>query len=129
MSNPSKNKGTQFETDVVRYAQSNGFPYCERRALAGNLDKGDATLCPGIILEMKAWAEWSDGDIVNWQRETEREKKNANASIGILVVKRPRKNVAASYAYVVDEWGYFGCYFLADLLDKLRDQGWGSPRD
>lgn len=128
MANPSKNKGTQFETDVVRYAQANGFRYSERRALAGNLDKGDATLCPGVILEMKAWADYSDGDIVKWQAETACEKKNANASIAILVVKRARKNVAQSHAYIVDEWGYYSAYFLADLLDKLRDQGWGDPR-
>jgi hypothetical protein len=32
MANPSKRKGTQFETDVVRYLVDHGFPFAERRA-------------------------------------------------------------------------------------------------
>lgn len=129
MSNPSKNKGTKFETDVVRYAQENGFRYSERRALAGNLDKGDLTLCPGIIVECKAWADFSDGDVGMWWAETLREKKNANASIALLIVKRAYQPTAKAWCWVQGEWGFWSAYYLHDALDMLRDQGWGDSRN
>ncbi len=40
----SKQKGTAAETAVVKYLKANGFPKAERRALQGNLDKGDISL-------------------------------------------------------------------------------------
>lgn len=128
MTNPSKSKGTQFETDVVRFAQANGFPYSERRALAGNLDKGDLTLCPGVIVECKAWADFSDGNVTDWWAETLREKKNANASIALLVVKRAYRPTSMAWCWVQGEWSYWSCYYLQDALDMLRDMGWGSAR-
>lgn len=126
MANPSKQKGTAFETAVVRYCRENGFPLCERRALAGALDLGDALLCPGVILEMKAHATVTDGLIKEWLIETERERKNANATYGILVVKRPRRAVQDSWAVQRAYGGWPRFTWLADQLDELRSNGWGD---
>jgi hypothetical protein len=49
--NKSKIKGTAYETAVVRHLNDNGFPYAERRALAGNLDKGDIAGIPSVVME------------------------------------------------------------------------------
>ena len=41
MTNPSKAKGTAWETAYARCLIDLGFPYAERRALAGAFDMGD----------------------------------------------------------------------------------------
>jgi hypothetical protein len=129
MTNRNKSRGTAWETAVAKHAQSRGFPYCERRALAGNTDKGDLTLCPGVIIECKDWAAYNDGNVTEWWRETLAEKKNANASVALLVVKRSYQPAGKAWCWVQGEWGYWSAYRLDDALDMLRDQGWGSARE
>lgn len=80
----AKAKGTATETMLVRYLQANGFPSVERRALAGTLDKGDILGIPGCVIEVKSGARMC---LPEWLRETERERVNAGALRGILVVK------------------------------------------
>jgi hypothetical protein len=63
MTNPSKKRGTAWETQVVRYLQQ-WWPNTERRALNGGLDKGDVLGLPGLVVECKSvnriqLAEWS----------------------------------------------------------------------
>ena len=108
----SKQKGTAFETAVVRYLAANGFPYAERAPLAGNKDRGDITGTPGLVWECKnhkalALAEWSD--------ETFAEMVNAKADYGILVVKRPRHGDPAD-AYTILP--------LSDLVQLLKEAGY-----
>ena len=89
--NRPKNIGTAVETAVTRYAQGYGFPYAERRALSGSLDRGDINLCPGVIVETKGGAQAetaSDALIRAWLKETDRQRVNANAAVGVLVTKR-----------------------------------------
>jgi hypothetical protein len=129
VTNHSKNRGTRWETEVVKHARANGFPYCERRALAGNADKGDLTLCPGVIVECKDWSDYTNGDVSEWWRETLKEKKNANASVALLVVKRAYQGTGMAWCWVQGEWGYWSAYRLDDALSMLRDNGWGNARD
>lgn len=81
----SKQKGTAAETAVVRYLQEHGFPYAERRALHGNLDKGDITGCGPIVFEVKDHAKIT---IPAWLRELEEEVINAKAQAGAVVAKK-----------------------------------------
>lgn len=84
-----KDKGTDAERAVVRYLQANGFPHAERRALNGSTDRGDVTGCPGLVIEVKHRdRESSDLQINQWLDETETERLNAHADIGLLVVRR-----------------------------------------
>ena len=81
----SKQKGTAAETAVVRYLQEQGFPYAERRALHGNLDKGDITGCGPIVFEVKDHAKIT---IPAWLKELEEEVANAKAEAGAVVAKK-----------------------------------------
>jgi hypothetical protein len=86
-----KDIGTAAETAVVRALRGLGFPAAERRALAGAHDLGDVTGTPGVVWEVKggeAAKSASDGQIAAWMAETETERVNASANIGVLVVQR-----------------------------------------
>lgn len=80
----SKAKGTAAETAVARFLEQNGWPYVERRSLAGALDKGDITGTPGLCWEVKAGATLC---LPAWLSELREETRNSKASHGILVVK------------------------------------------
>ncbi len=80
----SKDKGTRAETAVVDYASHSGFPYADRLTLKGSNDRGDVGWCPGVISEVK---DDKSFDLAGWLRETEVEKRNANAQWAFLVVK------------------------------------------
>ena len=94
-----KDKGTDAERAVVRYLQAHGFPPAERRASNGNADRGDITGCPGICWEVKYRDKMpGDGQLNMWLAETDRERDNAGADIGVLVVRRPHAAVASWWA-------------------------------
>lgn len=128
MANPSKQKGTKCETDTVRYLRANGFPLAERRALAGNADRGDILACPGVIVECKHWATYTDTDIATWLAETWREKGNANADEALLVIRRNGKaNPADWWAWRYLKGHGWHCTWLNEAVHQLRMQGWGEP--
>lgn len=86
MVNKPKNKGTAAETAVNRFAQKHGFPDSVRNPLTGSKDCGDLTLCPQVIVEVKA----DKGlDYPRFLRETFAERLNAGAAVGVCVVKPP----------------------------------------
>jgi len=137
MVNPSKAIGTQAETLVTRFLQENGFGTAERRALHGTYDLGDITGTPGICWEVKsghAAETASDGLINAWLAETETERKNAKADIGVLVVKRKGKGAAGDW-WAIDRCRYGGLlgsyvypvrYLLKDYVRNLRLDGYGD---
>ena len=102
MVNRSKQKGTSTETLVVNYLRANGWPWVERRALSGSLDKGDVAGMPGLCVEIK----YGNGTLKlgPWLTETGIERLNAGADHGILVVKpfgMGEKTVGSFYAVMV----------------------------
>lgn len=109
---PNKQRGTTFETLVVRFLQTVGFPYAERRALHGNLDKGDVTGCGPLVFECKAAKRH---ELSGWLAETEAERVNANADYGILVIKRQGHNTGAEQ-YAVMRFG--------DMARLLKQAGY-----
>lgn len=91
MVNRPKVIGTAAESAVVRYLKVNGFPSAERRALHGQLDEGDITGTPGLCIEVKAGEiakSLLPGLLLEWMRETEIERINSRADIGLLVIQR-----------------------------------------
>ena len=85
-----KDIGTDAERAVVRYLQANGWPGAERRALRGQSDAGDITGTPGVAWEVKSRTRpVSDAQITEWLHETELERREARADIGVLVIRRP----------------------------------------
>ena len=111
---PAKGRGTAFETLIVRYLQSKGWIHAERRALHGNLDKGDITGTGPLVWECK---NHKTLDMSGWLRETEQERQNANATHGILVVKR------RSYGEPGDQYAVMR---LSDMVELLKEAGYGA---
>jgi Holliday junction resolvase len=107
VSNPSKQRGTAFETAVVAWLREHGFPYAERRALSGNQDRGDIAGVPGVMLECKAEKAIHLSDYMN---EVRVQKANAGAQVGVAVIKRRSHGVER--AYVVLE--------LADFVELIK---------
>jgi len=127
-----KDIGTAAETAVVKALRVHGFPHAERRALAGTYDLGDIVGTVGIVWEVKggeAAKSASDGQIEKWLEETERERLNANAEYGVLVVQR--KGIGAPNAHrwwaILAEQHYTTRWYLEDICYWLRAQGYGTP--
>ena len=91
MSNPSKQKGTAFETLVENYFNERGLP-CERRTLNGSTDKGDIAGVVGWTFELKNHKKHAIGE---WVDEARVEARNAGTRWYAAIVKRPRKGSAA----------------------------------
>ena len=152
MSNPSKAKGTAAETAVVRWAREHGFPGADRQPLRGNRDQGDIGLCPGVIVEVKTSKRTAATGLPpatvlqEWLDQTELERANAGAKIGLLVVKRHGTTDPGHWhcwiglgaifdihgAHQIDtepdDWPVM--LDLADTIDMLRNCGYGdSPVD
>ena len=140
----SKDIGTAHTTAVIRYLRDNGFPHAELRNQAGALDKGDIVGCPGLCWEAKggfAAETASDGQVSMWLRETEIERRNAKADIGVLVMKRKAIGArnAGRYWAVLPFWAVIAAppdgpvswapvrMHLADAVTALREQGYGEP--
>lgn len=143
--------GTRAETGVVKYLRTNGWPSAERRALAGGNDLGDVTGTPGLCWEIKSGRvaeRATDGDIIRWLDETETERENAGADLGVLITKR----AGYSADRVGDWWAHLDMMtafavvsarvplaptilgepvrmHLSTLVELLHTAGYGTPLD
>jgi hypothetical protein len=139
--NKPKAIGTKAETWVARHLAANGFPHAERRTLKGRLDEGDITGCLGVVIEVKggkAANEASDKQVADWMAETETERINARANVGVLVLQRKGvggPNAGRWWAYMSAKTWVFGAaghdfpvrMLLTDAVHLLRKAGYGDP--
>jgi hypothetical protein len=143
--NKPKAKGTAGETAVKRHAQANGFPLADRLTLSGRFDRGDVQLTVGVIVEVKAGKQAqsaSAAQITAWLEETETERENANAAIGLLVTQA--RGIGNARVGAWDAWFARGSDLAAcaedshifnipvrvtydNALRMLRTAGWGDP--
>ncbi|GAB2952047.1 hypothetical protein GCM10027280_45560 [Micromonospora polyrhachis] len=93
----NRDKGTAWETAIVGYLRTAGATQTERRALAGNLDRGDIAGIPGLVIEAKNEKTITLSAYVT---EAEQERVNDGARIGLAWVKR-RGKTSPGDAYVV----------------------------
>ena len=95
MANPSKARGTAWETAVVRYLHEHGFPKARRKVLTGKLDEGDIDLgsCE-ITIEAKNCKSITPSEFVD---EAVREARNAGGAYGVAVVKRRNRGTGEGY--------------------------------
>lgn len=111
----NKQRGTAWESAVVRFLQGVGFVHTERRALAGNKDRGDLAGIPGLVVECKHVARL---DLSGWLDEAELERDNDRARYGAVWVKRKgTTNPGRSYVLMSgDDFGRLlaDAYGLAD---------------
>jgi len=83
--NRSKQKGTAFETAIVRWLNANGYPNAERSPLRGNKDRGDVTGIPGVCIEAKNCKTLTPS---LWIDQLNVEMRNGNAATGTVIAKR-----------------------------------------
>jgi hypothetical protein len=103
MSNPSKAKGTAWESQIVAFLQACGWPYVERRTLNGSKDRGDIAGIPGVVIEAKATKTVALGSYLD---EANTEALNDGANIGAVWLKR-RGCPHAADGYVVMDGATF----------------------
>lgn len=123
-----REKGTRFETEVVRYLRAQlGDERIERRALHGAKDMGDihGLFAHGYegIIECKAHRSVTWSLIGKWQRQTLDERENADADFALLVVKNFNHSVGEAFCWVT----------LRDLariaLPLMVNDGWLDAAD
>lgn len=90
-------KGTAWETQIVNYLRTCGWPHAERRALNGNQDRGDIAGIVGVVIEAKNAARVELGD---WLTEAHQERNRAQARIGAVWFKR-RGRASPADGYVL----------------------------
>ena len=120
MSNPSKQKGTAFETLVKEYLCSWGFQSVHRTALSGGYDTGDIN---GIVhadndrqvaIQCKNQKKFN---LSGWLDDTVKLAERLDEAVPVLVVKRPgrgAKSLDDTYAVMR----------LCDLVCLLQDAGY-----
>ena len=88
-------KGPLFESQVVDYLRSHGFPWAERRVQGGSKDRGDVGGVPAVTLEVKNCARLEPAA---WVDEAAVEAANAGTEVYAVVAKRRGKgDVGQSY--------------------------------
>lgn len=76
----SRKRGTAWESALVAHLRENGFPAVERRALAGNVDKGDIAGLP-VVIEAK---NCKTTTLAAWVDEATVEAANAGVDVGVV---------------------------------------------
>ena len=107
-----KQKGTSWESAIVRYLHEQGFPQIERRALNGIHDRGDISGLPGVVIEAKNHAHMTLGP---WVEEAAVERLNDDARIAVVWHKRIGKGSPGD------------CYVTMtgrDFVELLREGSW-----
>jgi len=115
----AKQKGTLAETAVAEFLKQT-FPAVERRTLAGKNDKGDIAGVPGCVVEVKNQRSYK---IHEWMKETETERLNADAELGILVIKPNGVGVAN----VSQWWAVVSLETITKLVEELSAKRLQSP--
>ena len=95
--NKAKQKGTAYETAVVRFLAEETGAWVERRALSGTNDKGDL-LGDGVLSDWCLEAKHHKSiDLASFVDQAEAEARNAGSRWFAAIVKRRNKNVKDSY--------------------------------
>lgn len=100
MTHKNKIKGSQYERDIVKALQEDGFASVERMYGAGRQDdKGDIRGLDGWTIEAKNQAKI---DLPTFLAELKNEMANAGNDLGAVLVKKRNANIRDSY--VVMSW-------------------------
>lgn len=125
MSNPSKAKGTAAETKVVKYLNTHGV-FAERKALAGEKDKGDlrAVLPDGteVTIEVKAGMQTASPSrslMDLWLCQTIKEGWNSGTPAYALVVVRYRHKLCDAEVWIPMDTGRTMMYL--DEFARITD--------
>lgn len=84
MSNPSKRKGTAWETAIRDYLLDEGFRVY-RQPAHGTVDKGDLHIGDSIVVEAK---NCQRHELAKWLDEANTEAANAGLDVGVVWAHR-----------------------------------------
>lgn len=99
MVNRPKIRGTAWESQVVHALKRAGWFHAERRALHGNVDRGDVAGLPGVVIEAKDCKAITPGP---WLNEAHSERDNDHADVGVVWFKRRGKTTAEDGFVLMD---------------------------
>ena len=121
--NPSKARGTRWESEVVKYLRPNGFPAARRNVQTGSKDIGDIGGVPYFALEAKDTQKHTLSDFV---KQANREAENAGVPWGAAVIKKRHHPTAEAYV-VMDlatfaEVALFAALFATERLDARETE-------
>lgn len=143
--------GTIGETRLVNYAREHGFGGADRLTKTGEHDRGDVSLCPGVMAEVKhvkVAGRYGPATelLADWMSQTRVEHANGGWTLSFLVVKREGTNDVgrwfayadlATLAHLVLTGDWLHAYPLAQrmpvqvpvasMFTLLRANGWGDP--
>jgi hypothetical protein len=86
-----KSMGTSHETSIKNWLREHGWPYADRKTLAGAADEGDLRLSERIpfVIEAKTAKSTTDrASLGTFVKELEAEVVNANAEGGAVIFKK-----------------------------------------
>jgi hypothetical protein len=112
MTSRNKAKGSAWERAIVNHLRNAGWPYAERRLAGSAKDRGDIAGVVGVVIEAKNTAS---RNLAAWIEETEVERVNDGAWLGVVWHKRTGKSSAAD-GYVTMTGAQFTA-LLARALD------------
>lgn len=112
MTSKNKAKGSAWERAIVEHLRAAGWPFAERRLAGSRKDRGDIAGVVGVVIEAKNTATRR---LPEWIDETETERQNDGAWLGVVWHKRTGKGSAAD-GYVTMTGAQF-TELLARALD------------
>ena len=112
MTSRNKAKGSSWERAIVEHLRAAGWPFAERRLAGAAKDRGDIAGVVGVVIEAKNTAT---ARLAEWVDETEIERTNDGAWLGVVWHKRKGKGSAAD-GYVTMTGAQF-TELLARALD------------
>lgn len=113
MVNPSKQKGTRFETQTARYLSDMGIN-AERKALKGTNDEGDLKATAGIWEFAVECKDRKKIELARWFAEAEAEAARCDAT-PLLVIHREGCGTKGF-------GGNFAVMRLEDFAELARDE-------
>lgn len=114
MPNRNKDRGTRWETEVVRYLRGWGFP-ARRVAQTGAYDEGDIHGVPDVVIQAKDVARH---DLAGWCDDVAAQASQAHIPDGAVVIKR--RGRSAARAYVVED---LETWARSRMRTQLREEG------
>lgn len=95
----SRAKGTAWESAIVTYLHTRGWPHAERRALRGKHDRGDVAGIVGVVIEAKSAARV---ELAAWLDEATRETGPGERG-AVWFKRRGRTSPAAGFVLMDGE--------------------------
>lgn len=95
MANPNKAKGTRFETEVTTALNDAGIKAIKPRQ-AGALDIGDIHVEDDVVLQAKAWTDYTTALNAGTKGATIQAER-ARRAFGVAVIKKPRGAILDAY--------------------------------